>query len=125
MNLEFKTIDLHYVDARMLSVLLTSCGASPAYIETFLINRKVNVFLSGSVPTTIFLLGVVQFPFASEDHQWPFPEVRFAVNGTVVQYLLMRYPNGECHVEVLVNGNSLPWCPTKLPNQFEVLFGNE
>ena len=117
--------NLHRVDARLLSVLLATCGASPAQVETLLKGGRTEKYLSGDVPTTVFRLGHVELPIPSDPHQSLMAEMRFALNEASVQWLLLRYPTGECEIEVLVNGGTAPWVPTELPARFEVLFGRD
>jgi hypothetical protein len=116
---------LHRVDARLLSILLTSCGATFSHVADLLNSGTVTAYLSGDIPTTVFRLGVVHFPFASDPHQSLLAEMRFSLKETAVQWLLLRYPTGECEVEVLVDGGTAPWHPTELPSRFELLFGKE
>lgn len=113
-------------EARLLSILLTSCGAAPADIARVLSRGPITSFASGDSRITILRLGALGFPFTSDPHQTLLAEMRFGLSGMAIQWLLLRYPNGECEIEVLVNGGSMPWNPpVDLPAKIEILFGKE
>lgn len=117
---------LDRVEIRLLLLLLVSCGSPPEEVGKLLASGTVSRYFSGSPPITVFRLGQVSLPFQSDPHQTLLGEMRFTVGGKVIQWLLLRYPSGECEVEALVNGGSEPWVsPAEIPAQLEVLFGKE
>jgi hypothetical protein len=117
---------LDRVEIRLLSLLLVGCGSPPEEVGKLLVSGAVSSYLSGSPPITVFRLGQVSFPFQSDPHQTLLGEMRFTVAEKAAQWMLLRYPSGECEVEALVNGGSEPWVsPAEVPAQLEVLFGKE
>jgi hypothetical protein len=120
MNLGMDNLKLNSIEERLTATLLVSSGLPLSYVQQQFSEGRFTKYLSGDLPSTVIILGELEFPFPVNPSDSIVAEMEFELDDKYVELLLLRYDTGKSEIEINVNGNSAPWQGTRFPEKFTI-----
>jgi hypothetical protein len=108
---------MNNVERKLISILLLAAGVSVEEISAWFGQGIIKKDSSGPIPTTVFTCGAIQ---RIRGHNSVIAEMHFESAGRSIEWLLHKYPNNHCEIEVLVNANLEAWGDFEFPLKFEI-----